>query len=118
MSEETKPPEQTIIDIDAFVPRTRRKIKVDGREHAVVELFDLSYKDYLKAVSLEQRLKDCGSDHGAEFEILSDVLTKVVPTISRDDLESMSLTKVGILVASVMNTFGEKADPLPQEPSA
>jgi hypothetical protein len=114
--EDTK---QTVIDLDAFVPRTRRSIKIDGTAHPVVELLDLAYEDYLRVVALPERLD--GADDKQQFELLAEVITRMVPSLSREALTRMSLRKAGVLFTTLTAAVkGEAAseDPLGSQPTA
>jgi hypothetical protein len=112
MSEEPKLEGPQIIDIDAFLPRMRRKVKIAGNEHGVVEILDLPYADYLKVSYLPQRLTEVKSDASAQFDLMVEAISKLVPSLSRDALEKMPLSQVGILLASLTRAFGESAGPL------
>jgi hypothetical protein len=110
---------QNVIDLDAFVPRTLRSIKVDGVDHAVVELLDLAYEDYLRVVALPEHIEKANDKQ--QFDLLAEVITKMVPSLTRDALNRMSLRKAGILFTTLTavvkgNASGE--DPLANQPTA
>lgn len=51
-----------IVDLDAFAPAAARKIRINGVDHDLVDIRDLSYRDYLDLIRIEERLRSVSKE--------------------------------------------------------
>ena len=106
-----------ILDLDAFVPVTVKKVKIEGVTYGVIDIMDVSYDSYLRLLSIDQHIKDKSEEE--QLQVFRDLIRELVPSLSDDVLKRQSLRRIALLVDFIRRTTDARpVDPLAAQPSA
>lgn len=102
-------PQPVYLDLDAVVSPAVFVVKFKGKEHQVAES---SVKDFIttarevEKVSLKQSVE-------ADFELSLSIIQRCLPTIPKEDLETLTILQLNAMRDYVMVANGEKAEAAP-----
>jgi hypothetical protein len=104
------------LNLDSLVG-DERTVTLDGVVHKVREM---SVTDFVAASQEAKRLEKMGAEADTEVNLKSSVdhIARVLPTIPRERLESMSLRQLGVLVSFVNGTLEAQSEKLGETPIA
>lgn len=133
-----------ILDIDAFVPPARRKIVFRGKTHEVLNLLDLTNREYVQVLALDaqirEKLEEGKTQHArrskptlfrrifgrrdrdlsgdsAEISVVRAQIAKLVPTLSNRELDTMKLFELGSLLEFISKSPEAGGGPLASAPA-
>jgi len=118
MADEVKP-NANVVDVDAFDPVPKRKIKIGGELYPLFSMLDVPYPTLEAVKNLKSHVEAFTTD--ADYiAFMRGIVLDFIPSIPHEKLERLGLRKLGNVVGSIASTLAEdlEPDPLVESPTA
>lgn len=101
--------ENSILDLDAFVPRPIGALRFDGETHPVFHPADLPYAEYIELVALTQNA-DALPDDATAVECMAKQISRLAPTLAYDAVMAWPMKKVGAAFVYIQGLLAQEAE--------